>query len=58
MIPPIHFQRPLSLRVTCSLMHCVRFGSLECAQLLLDEGADPNVTDSLRNTPLHLACQL
>ena len=39
------------------LMSTVRSGAINCALLLLDQGADPNHANHQRNTALHLACQ-
>ena len=49
-IPPL----PWKETVTCLIL-AARNGHADVAHLLLDEGADPNLADKHRSTPVHWA---
>lgn len=51
----IEWQEPYSGRTAMATTAAT--GHRECARLLLQAGADPNVKDYKGNTPLHLACK-
>ena len=39
----------------CALHICAEKGRYDCAQMLLEAGADPNINDRYRQTPLFYA---
>ena len=41
-----------------ALLHAVKAGFLECTEILLSAGANPNTTDAHGNTPLIHACEI